>query len=61
MKVQRLIIETMIVKVLIIYPDPMDNCFPPQVFIKEWKEIKVTPWEWYKMLAHPYGYEYYRI
>lgn len=61
MKVQRLTIETMIIKVLITYSDPMDNSLPPQIFIREWKEIKVTPQEWYELLAHPYGYTYYRI
>ena len=61
MKVQRLIIETMIIKVLITYQDPMDNSLPPQIFIREWKEVEITPQEWYKVLAHPCGYEYYRI
>lgn len=51
----------MIIKVLITYPDPTDNCLPPQIFIREWKKVEITPQEWYKLLAHPYGYNYYRI
>lgn len=51
----------MIIKVLISYPHPMDISRPPQVFIWEWKEVEVTPQEWYEVLAHPHGYKYYRI
>ena len=51
----------MIIKVLIEYPDPMDNCLPPQIYIREWKEIEITLEEWYRMLANPIGYCYYRI
>lgn len=51
----------MIIRTLIKYPDPMDNSLPPRIFIREWKEFKVTPQEWYKILAHPCGYKYYRI
>lgn len=50
----------MIIKILISYPDPMDNCLPPQVYIREQKTVEITPFEWYKVLSQPYGYKYYR-
>lgn len=51
----------MIIKVLIKYPDPMDNCLPPQIYIKEWKRLEITAKEWYRVLANPTGHCYYRI
>lgn len=49
------------IKVLIEYVDPLDNCLPPQIYIREWKEIEVTPSELYKMLSNPIGYVYYKM
>ena len=34
----------------------MDNCLPPRIYIREWREIKITPEEWYKILVNPVGY-----
>lgn len=51
----------MIVEALIEYPDPMDICKPPQIYIKEWKSIELIPMEWYRMLSNPHGYRYYRV
>ncbi len=51
----------MLIEVLISYPDPMDNCLPPQIYIREWKTMEVSPFEWYKILSRPYGYNYYRL
>lgn len=39
----------------------MDNCLPPQIYIREWKTMEVSPFEWYKILSRPYGYNYYRL
>lgn len=33
------------IQVLIEYPDPMDNCLPPQIYIREWREVELTPKE----------------
>lgn len=41
------------IEVLIEYPDPMDNCLPPQIYIREWREVELTPKEWYRVLASP--------
>lgn len=52
------------IQVLIEYPDPMDNCLPPQIYIREWREwreVEITPEEWYRVLANPIGHHYYRV
>lgn len=33
----------MIVEALIEYPDPMDICKPPQIYIKEWEKYRTCP------------------
>lgn len=47
------------IEVLIEYPGPMDNCLPPQIYIREWVEL--TPKEWYRVLASPVGCCFYKI
>jgi hypothetical protein len=49
------------IEVLIEYPDPMDNCLPPQIYIREWREVELTPKEWYRVLASPVGCCFYKI
>lgn len=49
------------IEVLIEYPDPMDNCLPPQIYIREWREVEPTPKEWYRVLASPVGCCFYKI
>lgn len=49
------------IEVLIEYPDPMDNCLPPQIYIREWREVELTPKEWYRVLASPVGCYFYKI
>lgn len=34
----------MIVRVLVEYVDPMDNSLPPQIYIREWKSVKLFLW-----------------
>lgn len=51
----------MIVGVLVEYPDPMDNSLPPRIYIREWKNVEITPMEWYKILSDPHGHRYYKI
>ena len=48
------------IEVLIEYPDPMDNCLPPQIYIREWREVELTPKEWYRVLASPVGCCFYK-
>jgi hypothetical protein len=49
------------IEVLIEYPGPMDNCLPPQIYIREWREVELTPKEWYRVLASPVGCCFYKI
>lgn len=49
------------IEVLIEYLDPMDNCLPPQIYIREWREVELTPKEWYRVLASPVGCCFYKI
>ena len=58
---QRLMIETMKIKILIEYDDPNDIARPPQTTIKEWKKFNITPQELYKLLNNVRGNLFCRI
>ena len=34
---------------------------PPQIYIREWREVELTPKEWYRVLASPVGCCFYKI
>lgn len=48
------------IEVLIEYPDPMDNCLPPQIYIREWREVEmsfidsIAPYSATSLYAHRY-------
>ena len=49
------------IKILIEYDDPNDIAKPPQIRIKEWREINLTPYELYMLLNNIKGDLFCRI
>ena len=49
------------IKILIKYDDPNDIARPPQIVIREWKEINLTPYEFYTLLDNVNGDLFCRI
>ena len=49
------------IKILIEYDDPNDIARPPQTIIREWKEINLTPYEFYVLLNNVKGDLFCRI
>ena len=49
------------IKILIEYCDPNDIAKPPQIIIHEWKEINLTPYEFYTLLSNVNGDLFCRI